>query len=70
MMKISTAATRLYAMPTFIRGMARVLDIGSTITVYNESPDGKTADSRALHDDWKQVGSEIRAVLENYDYAK
>jgi hypothetical protein len=48
-----------FARPSFIGGMARVLDLGSTLNVYNESQTPQEADERAISSDWKAVGSEI-----------
>ena len=38
----------LFANPTFIGGLASVLDLGSTMVVYNESPSIEVADARAM----------------------
>jgi hypothetical protein len=46
--------------------MARVLDVGSTFSAYNQSADGDTADYRALRSDWLQTGDDMRAAVEAY----
>ena len=70
MTNISVRTSRLFAMPSFIRGIARVLDMGSTLNKYNDSPNGDTADCRALQDDWCQIGDELRDVLETYSHGE
>jgi len=55
----------LFARPSFIEGMARVLDIGNTLRGYNESPSPRDADSIAIHTDWMAIGRDINnAILE------
>jgi hypothetical protein len=49
----------LFAKPSFIGGIARVLDLGSTLNVYSELPSAQEADERAISSDWEAVGSEI-----------
>ena len=48
----------LYAIPSFWGGAARALDLGSTLTVYNESSTGapKQADFWAIKADWMSYG--------------
>jgi len=49
----------LFARPSFFEGMARILDMGGTLTEFNRSPDGGTADARALASDWCAVGQDL-----------
>ena len=56
----------LCADTVFFRGMARSLDLGSTMTVYNASPSGNIADRNALANDWRVVGDEIRKAMQSY----
>jgi len=63
-------ATYLFAMPTFLRGMARVLDLGDTLTVYNTFKDENTADYEALKRDWEQVGIDIAEAMKEYEHAE
>ncbi|MDP2983245.1 MAG: hypothetical protein Q8O92_07945 [Candidatus Latescibacter sp.] len=53
----------LFSMPSFIGGMASVLDLGSTLTVYNESPTPEMADAIAIYNDWKTIGNDMRSVF-------
>ena len=54
----------LYARPSFIEGVARVLDIGGTLNVYNSSPTGSKADSLALDSDCLSIGDDWLSVLD------
>lgn len=56
----------LFAQPSFIAGMARVLDIGGVFDVYNESETADEADTRALTSDWLMVGQDINFAIEEY----
>ena len=54
-----TRTTALFSMPSFFRGMSSVLDVGSTLTVYNTSRSPEEADSKAIYSDWAAVGEDI-----------
>lgn len=54
----------LYAVPSFWSGWARVLDIGDTLTEYNESVSPAQADYLALKSDWYIVGD---GILDAYE---
>ena len=62
----------LYAVPTFLEGVARSIDIGDTLTEYVDSESGDLADARALCSDWKAVGDDLRQAMAQYrkDYAQ
>lgn len=49
----------LFARPSFIEGVARVLDIGNTLREYNESQTTIEADLIAIHEDWSAIGKDI-----------
>ena len=53
----------LFANPSFIGGMASVLDLGATLVVYNESGSIFEADARAINSDWEVIGQDIRTAL-------
>lgn len=57
----------LFARPSFISGMARVLDLGCTLNEYNQSLSPDSADYLAINSDWYAVGSDIRSALANYE---
>lgn len=57
----------LFTTPSFFKGMASSMDIGSTLTRYNESVDEIAADNTALSLDWYIVGKDLRDAMTNYD---
>lgn len=52
--------TILFARPSFWEGMARVLDLGNTLNVYNESSTEWEADAKALASDWNVIAQDYR----------
>jgi hypothetical protein len=60
----------LFADPSFLLGVASVLDIGGTLVVYNTSKDSGEADTRALASDWASVGRDIRTAIEKFEQEK
>ena len=53
----------LFARPSFIEGIARVLDFGNTLNTYNESLTPEMADEIAMWLDWSMVGKDISKAL-------
>lgn len=49
----------LFSRPSFLEGMARVLDIGATFDSYNSSRTESEADARAICSDWCMVGQDL-----------
>lgn len=62
-----TGTSTLYSRPSFLRGLAAALDIGSTLTIYNESKTGEEADSKAIYSDWVAVGDNISFALDTWE---
>jgi hypothetical protein len=56
----------LFARPSFIEGMSRVMDLGSNLQVYNHSKTELDADAKAIHNDWRMVGKDIESSIEEY----
>ncbi len=56
----------LFAAPDFIGGLSRVLDIGSSQSVYNDSLDAELADARAMARDWRATGADVRKAMATY----
>ena len=54
----------LFANPSIIEGMARVLDLGATLNEYNISQSSQEADIAAIKSDWDAVGSDLKSVME------
>ena len=57
----------LFARPTFVGGIARILDFWGTLKVYNISPSADLADWKAISEDWKAVGNALRDALAVYN---
>ncbi len=54
----------LFARPSFLEGAARVLDLGDTLTEYNQSLTPEQAEYLALRSDWEVLGRDLeRAIL-------
>lgn len=60
----------LFAMPSFINGAARVLDLGSTLNEYNYSSSPDEADHLALNGDWTVVGNDLWKALDEFGQEK
>ncbi len=57
----------LYARPSFLEGMARVMDMGNTLNEYNTFETGEEADYTALLMDWIAVGRDMQAAMGQYE---
>jgi hypothetical protein len=58
---------KLYASPSFLEGIARIVDVSGSLNSYNISPGESIADCRALLSDWKEVGRDIVAAIGEYE---
>jgi hypothetical protein len=56
----------LFARPSFFEGMGRIIDFGGTMTSFNRSSTPEEADSRAMYEDWRVVGNDLRAALARF----
>ena len=56
----------LYASPSLLEGIARILDFGNTLNEYNSSQSEEEADEIALRMDWAMVGADLRNAMENF----
>jgi len=61
---VSVYTSFLYSQPSFIEGMARVVDFGNTLQKYNGSSSSKSADERAIRADWLAVGKDMTEAIE------
>jgi len=61
---MNSFTTLLYARPSFLEGMGRLLDFGNHLNEYNSSLSPEQADALALYADWTQIGDDLRLVLE------
>ncbi len=60
---MNALSTFLFAEPSFTEGMARVLDMGGTLNLYNHFPTPAQADFWAISADWRAVGQDLRQIL-------
>lgn len=57
----------LFAQPSILTGVARLLDMGGFLNAYNVSESGNEADFHALLSDWLAVGDSLEAAIEQYE---
>ena len=55
--------SNLFANPSFINGVAYLLDFNGTYTVYNLSHNHQEADAQALYSDWLYVGNDLADAI-------
>jgi hypothetical protein len=65
---LNSYSSFLYAEPSFLDGMARLLDFAGTLNEYNSSLSGEQADRIALASDWRAIGDDLRLVIRNHGY--
>lgn len=53
----------LFARPSFLEGIARLVDFGGFLNEYNTSNTPDEADFRAIAADWQVVGDDLRAAM-------
>ena len=53
----------LFARPSFAEGAARALDLGGTLQEYNGSLSPQQADATALRMDWRAIGEDLPAAM-------
>ncbi|TVS20368.1 MAG: hypothetical protein EA424_04390 [Planctomycetaceae bacterium] len=63
---MSDYSTILFASPSFVEGVSRVVDLGNTLDQYNDCPSGQEADAYALSADWRAVGSDLRQAVREW----
>jgi hypothetical protein len=63
---MSDFTTFLFARPSFVEGVARILDLGGTLQEYNQSATGVEADHLALTMDMYAIGQDMRIALNLY----
>jgi hypothetical protein len=54
----------LFARPSFIGGMASVVDLAATLNIFNASLSENMADSIALNQDWKAIIDDLRLTVQ------
>ena len=53
----------LFARPSFLLGVASLLDFGNTLTEYNYAVTGEQADYLAVRADWYAIGDDLKAAI-------
>lgn len=61
--QVSDLSSFLFARPSFVEGVARLLDFADTLDDYNYSPSPEAADFYAFANDWRAVGEDIRKAI-------
>lgn len=59
----NTVSGFLYAAPSTLEGVGRLIDFGNTLTEWNQSLSGEQADALALFADWRAVGADFYSTL-------
>lgn len=57
--------TYLYAMPSFLEGVARLFDFSGSLNAYNCSESPEQADFNAISSDWIVVGDDFRKAIKD-----
>jgi hypothetical protein len=57
----------LFARPSFLEGVARVIDTAGALNQYNRMPSAQEADALAMWSDWAAVGAEIAAAAAQFN---
>lgn len=58
--------TFLFASPSLLSGVARLLDLGARFDSYNGSETSEAADAAALYSDFRMVGQDLQEVMESF----
>ncbi len=66
-MKKEVISSQLFARPSAIEGVARLLDLGITLQEYNASETENEADAKALKSDWHAVGIDMKSAVKKYE---
>ena len=56
----------LYAQPSFLEGIGRLVDFAGLLEDYNYSATPEEADRSALTADWYAVGDDLRQVCDDF----
>jgi hypothetical protein len=59
-------AFRLFAQPSFLEGLARLIDVGGTLNEYEHMVSPEEANFLAIEADWEAVGEDIVAAIEKF----
>lgn len=56
----------LFARPSLLSGMARLVDLRGAHAPYNESATPADADERAFRNDWRAIGADGQIAMERF----
>ncbi len=57
----------LCARPSFLEGLARIMDFGQTLNEYNSSPSAQEADFAAIAEDWAMIEQDFRDAIGKFE---
>jgi len=57
----------LYARPSLLRGVARLIDFAGLLNTYDISDNPEEADYRAMLADWEAVGMDMREASKQFE---
>lgn len=57
----------LFARPSFLEGVSRVVDLSASLNVYNRSSSAQEADEKALASDFSIIGKDIFGAVEKIE---
>ena len=57
----------LSARPSFLEGIARLMDFGNTLNEYKSYPSGVEADHAAIARDWAMIGLDFRNAIAGFE---
>lgn len=60
----------LGARPSFLEGIARLMDFGNTLDKYKSYPSGAEADHAAIARDWAMIGLDFRNAVVEFEEEK
>lgn len=63
---METTTDFLFARPSALEGIGRILDFAGSYNQYNTSPTPEEADARAIRSDFEAVGRDLRAACEQF----
>lgn len=63
---MNTFSNYLYARPSLVEGVARIIDVGGTLQEYNTALTPEQADYLALLSDWSVVGDDLINAMAEY----
>ena len=58
---------RLGARPSFLEGIARLMDFGNTLDDYKSYSSGAEADYDAIAKDWVMIGLDFRNAISEFE---